>query len=55
VGRAGHGPCSLIRRVGRKSGRTYETPVTVVQVPEKFIAELTHGEQVNWHRNTVAE
>ena len=33
MARTGHGPFSLIRHVGRKSGRTYETPVVLVQVP----------------------
>ena len=54
MARAGHGPFSLIRHVGRKSGRTYETPVILAQVPEGFIAELTYGESVNWYRNIVA-
>jgi deazaflavin-dependent oxidoreductase (nitroreductase family) len=54
MARAGHGPFSLIRHVGRKSGRTYETPVILVQVPEGFIAELTYGENVNRYRNIVA-
>ena len=54
IARAGHGPFSLIRHVGRKSGRTYETPVVLAQVPEGFIAELTYGENVNWYRNIVA-
>jgi deazaflavin-dependent oxidoreductase (nitroreductase family) len=54
LARAGHGPFSLIRHVGRKSGRTYETPVILVHVPEGFIAELTYGENVNWYRNIVA-
>jgi len=54
LARAGRGPFSLIRHVGRKSGRTYETPVILVQTPEGFIAELTYGENVNWYRNIVA-
>ena len=54
MARAGHGPFSLIRHVGRNSGRTYETPVILVQVPEGFIAELTYGENVDWYRNIVA-
>jgi len=54
LARSRHGPFSLIRHVGRKSGRTYETPVILVQVAEGFIAELTYGENVNWYRNTVA-
>ena len=54
VARSGHGPFSLVRHVGRKSGKTYETPIVVARVPEGFIAELTYGEDVNWYRNIVA-
>jgi deazaflavin-dependent oxidoreductase (nitroreductase family) len=54
VARSGHGPFSLIRHVGRKSGRTYETPVILAKAPEGFIAELTYGDDVNWYRNIVA-
>jgi deazaflavin-dependent oxidoreductase (nitroreductase family) len=54
IARAGHGPFSLIRHVGRKSGRTYETPVILASVPEGFIAELTYGDNVNWYRNVIA-
>ena len=54
IARSGHGPFSLIRHVGRKSGRTYETPLILARVPEGFIAELTYGENVNWYRNVAA-
>jgi deazaflavin-dependent oxidoreductase (nitroreductase family) len=54
IAQTGHGPFSVVRHVGRKSGRTYETPVILVRVPEGFIAELTYGEGVNWYRNIVA-
>ena len=54
IARSGRGPFSLIRHVGRKSGRTYETPVILARVPEGFIAELTYGDNVNWYRNVVA-
>ena len=53
IARSGHGPFSLIRHVGRKSGRTYETPVILAKAPEGFIAELTYGDNVNWYRNVV--
>lgn len=49
-----HGPFSLIRHLGRKSGHPYETPVILARVPEGFIAELTYGEHVDWFRNVVA-
>ncbi|MFZ0383297.1 MAG: hypothetical protein WAL38_36095 [Solirubrobacteraceae bacterium] len=54
IARSGRGPFSLIRHVGRKSGRTYETPVILAKAAEGFIAELTYGENVNWYRNVVA-
>jgi deazaflavin-dependent oxidoreductase (nitroreductase family) len=54
LARSGHGPFSLIRHVGRKTGRSYETPVILARVPEGFVAELTYGENVNWYRNAVA-
>jgi hypothetical protein len=52
--RSGRGPFSLVRHVGRKSGRVYETPLIVARVPEGFVAELTYGDNVSWYRNTVA-
>ena len=54
IARTGHGPFSLVRHTGRKSGRTYETPIILAKVPEGFIAELTYGDQVNRCRNAVA-
>jgi hypothetical protein len=36
------------------SGRTYETPVILAQVPEGFIAELSYGDKVDWYRNVIA-
>lgn len=55
IARSRYGPFSLVRHVGRKSGRTYETPLILAKVPEGFIAELSYGGDVNWYRNiTVA-
>lgn len=53
IARTGHGPFTLVRHTGRKSGRTFETPIIVARVPEGFMAEPTYGEQVNWYRNAV--
>jgi deazaflavin-dependent oxidoreductase (nitroreductase family) len=47
----GRGPFSVIRHVGRKTGRTFETPVILAGHPDGFIAELTYGPGVNWYRN----
>ena len=54
IARSGHGPFSLIRHIGRKTGRIYETPVILAKAPEGFIAELTYGKDVNWYRNVIA-
>jgi deazaflavin-dependent oxidoreductase (nitroreductase family) len=54
LARTTHGPFSLIRHVGRKTGRSYETPLILVAVPGGFVAELTYGENVNWYRNLLA-
>jgi deazaflavin-dependent oxidoreductase (nitroreductase family) len=54
MARAGRGPFSVIRHVGRKSGRTYETPVILAGVPQGFVAEFTYGDNVDWYRNIVA-
>ena len=54
IARSRYGPFSLVRHVGRKSGRTYETPVILAKAPEGFIAELTYGDDVNWYRNIAA-
>ena len=51
-----HGPMTfwIVRHVGRKSGKTYETPIMLAVVPGGFIAELTYGEGVQWYQNVVA-
>jgi deazaflavin-dependent oxidoreductase (nitroreductase family) len=54
VARRGRGPFSLIRHVGRRSGRSYQTPVVLARVPDGFVAELTYGPSVDWLRNIVA-
>jgi hypothetical protein len=51
---SGHGPFSLVRHVGRKTGRSYETPLLLAVHGNDFIAELTYGPRVAWYRNVVA-
>jgi deazaflavin-dependent oxidoreductase (nitroreductase family) len=51
---SGHGPFSLIRHVGRKTGRVYETPLILARLGDDFVAELTYGPDVSWYRNVVA-
>jgi hypothetical protein len=52
--RSGRGPFSLVRHVGRRSRRTYETPIILASVPGGFVAELTYGTGVAWYRNVLA-
>jgi deazaflavin-dependent oxidoreductase (nitroreductase family) len=52
--RSGRGPFSLVRHVGRRSGRQYETPLILAQVPSGFVTELTYGTDVDWFKNVVA-
>ena len=54
LARAGRGRFSLVRHVGRTSGKQYETPIIVAPAEGGFIAELTYGENVDWYRNVVA-
>ena len=37
LARSGHGPFVLVRHVGRRSGRTYATPLVVARVPDGFV------------------
>ena len=54
MARAGRGPFSIVRHIGRKTGTTFEAPVILAEVPGGLIAELTYGPRVNWFRNVVA-
>ncbi len=54
VAETGRGPFSLVRHVGRKTGKVYETPLILAEVPDGFVAELTYGEDVAWYRNAMA-
>ena len=49
-----HGPFAVIRHIGRKSGKVYETPIVIAHSPRGFVAELTYGPQVSWYQNIVA-
>ena len=51
--RSGRG-FALVRHQGRKTGRTYETPLILAAVGDGFVAELTYGTDVAWYRNVVA-
>src|SRR3990172_3969633 len=54
VARSSFGPFCIVRHVGRKSGRLYETPIIVSPVEDGFVIELTYGYGVDWHKNVLA-
>ncbi|MGO8861936.1 MAG: nitroreductase family deazaflavin-dependent oxidoreductase [Acidimicrobiales bacterium] len=45
---------SIVRHVGRRSGRTYETPVVAVEQDDSFLIALPYGERTDWMKNVVA-
>jgi deazaflavin-dependent oxidoreductase (nitroreductase family) len=49
-----HWYASVIRHVGRRSGKEYSTPVVAEPVEEGFIIPLPYGEGVDWLRNVLA-
>jgi len=52
---AGHLPgFGIITHVGRKSGRTYHTPVNVFRAENAFLVALTYGSEAEWVRNVLA-
>ena len=44
---------SVIRHVGRRSGRTYETPVVAVQHDDSFLVALPYGMRTDWLKNAL--
>lgn len=54
LARSSFGPFSIVRHVGRRSGKLYETPIIVGPVKDGFVIELTYGHDVDWHKNVLA-
>ena len=45
---------SVVRHTGRRSGRTFETPVAARRVDGGFVLALAFGTGANWYRNLLA-
>lgn len=45
---------SLVEHVGRRSGRTYRTPVSAFPAPDGFAVLLPYGDGRDWVRNLQA-
>jgi deazaflavin-dependent oxidoreductase (nitroreductase family) len=54
LARTSHGPFAIIRHVGRRSGKQYETPIIVGPADDGFVIELTYGPDVDWYKNVLA-
>jgi deazaflavin-dependent oxidoreductase (nitroreductase family) len=45
---------SIVRHVGRSSGRPYETPVEAFATDDGFVIALPYGPDTDWLRNVLA-
>lgn len=48
-----HGYYAVIKHVGRRSGRVYETPVVAEPIPGGFAIPLPYGINVDWYQNIL--
>jgi deazaflavin-dependent oxidoreductase (nitroreductase family) len=48
------GNASVVRHVGRKTGRPYETPVKAVATDDGFVIALPYGRNTDWLNNVLA-
>ena len=44
----------VVRHVGRRSGRAYETPVVPLPTDDGFVILLPYGDRPDWVRNVLA-
>ncbi len=54
IARSSRGPFAIVRHIGRRSGKTYETPIIVGPADDGFVFELTYGPDVDWYKNVQA-
>lgn len=48
-----HSPFAVVQHIGRRSGKTYSTPVIVIRDGDMFLFALTYGPQVDWYQNVL--
>jgi deazaflavin-dependent oxidoreductase (nitroreductase family) len=44
---------SVVRHFGRRSGRTYETPVIAARHDDHFLIALPYGKRTDWLKNVL--
>ena len=44
----------ILTHIGRKSGRTYRTPINVFRTADGFIVALTYSSESEWVKNVLA-
>ena len=44
---------SVVRHVGRRSGRTYQTPVIAARRDDTFLIALPYGQRTEWLKNVL--
>jgi deazaflavin-dependent oxidoreductase (nitroreductase family) len=45
---------SVIRHEGRKTGKTFETPVVAIPTDDGFVIALPYGPESDWVKNVLA-
>ena len=45
---------AILHQRGRRSGRTYDTPMNVFAADDAYVFALTYGSHVDWVRNVLA-
>jgi deazaflavin-dependent oxidoreductase (nitroreductase family) len=45
---------AIVTHTGRRSGRTYRTPVNVFRDGERYLFALTYGAESDWVQNVLA-
>jgi deazaflavin-dependent oxidoreductase (nitroreductase family) len=46
---------AVVRHLGRRSGRTYETPVIVARHDDSFLIALPYGQRTDWLKNVLGK
>ncbi len=49
----GRGPFAIVVHVGRETGKTYRTPITVFETDGTYRIALTYGPGTDWVRNVM--